>query len=235
MPGQYHSGSSQRGGYKPSYPTNGTGGEGGRYNDNRRSRGSHGSSQNRHNPYPRSSNNANQRSDARNGQQQQYQTQQYSQYASQYPNAQFSSSAAQQYTPPAQPYAAQQLLIQQQQQFLQQQQQLQQQMFNFPTPTALMSLAGQAMSMWQNYVNGAGHTDPASLSQYTQAYIAAPSAPPAPFQCQNCEKSFMRSSQYDTHMKTHIKCSECDFEASKKMVRLHEEEVHAIIDGVKYV
>ncbi|KAJ3034555.1 nuclear fragile X mental retardation protein interacting protein 1, partial [Rhizophlyctis rosea] len=69
---------------------------------------------------------------------------------------------------------------------------------------------------------------------YLQATPVPPTEPPpAPYRCENCEKDFQHASQYHAHNASHKKCSQCDFEASGKMVALHEEEVHALVGGVK--
>ncbi|KAJ3286520.1 hypothetical protein HK104_008989, partial [Borealophlyctis nickersoniae] len=50
--------------------------------------------------------------------------------------------------------------------------------------------------------------------------------------CENCDKQFNNRFQLQTHLKAHKKCSQCDFEASGKLVVLHEEEVHALLNGM---
>ncbi|KAI8822601.1 uncharacterized protein EV422DRAFT_524684 [Fimicolochytrium jonesii] len=142
----------------------------------------------------------------------------------------------------------QQTLHQQQQLLLQQQQQQVQQRNLAMLPT-LLAMAGQLGTFlthqqqqqqlpMQQQSGSYGYADPSSIALLGSAAMepytaAAQTKPPAPFSCENCEKTFEVESQYRTHCKQHVKCSECEFEASKKVVRGHEEEVHAIVDGVK--
>ncbi|KAI9145138.1 hypothetical protein BKA69DRAFT_1122063 [Paraphysoderma sedebokerense] len=48
------------------------------------------------------------------------------------------------------------------------------------------------------------------------------------FNCEPCSKSFKVRSQLLAHLKTHVKCSECEFEASGRVVTSHKEEEHGL-------
>ncbi|KAI8812084.1 nuclear fragile X mental retardation-interacting protein 1-domain-containing protein [Cladochytrium replicatum] len=59
------------------------------------------------------------------------------------------------------------------------------------------------------------------------------SNPPATsrrYQCDNCEKQYSTRNHYEAHLATHVKCTQCDFEATKKFLTLHEEEMHPRIN-----
>jgi hypothetical protein len=46
------------------------------------------------------------------------------------------------------------------------------------------------------------------------------------FECINCERSFKNEQAFNIHLNTHVKCPDCEFEACKKMILLHQEESH---------
>ncbi|KAI9012988.1 hypothetical protein BC832DRAFT_275742 [Gaertneriomyces semiglobifer] len=56
---------------------------------------------------------------------------------------------------------------------------------------------------------------------------------PPKFVCEACDVKFAHISQHRAHINTHVKCPHCDFTASKKVVRLHEEEEHGIVEGLQ--
>ncbi|KNE71281.1 hypothetical protein AMAG_15521 [Allomyces macrogynus ATCC 38327] len=63
-----------------------------------------------------------------------------------------------------------------------------------------------------------------------------PPLPPTPpmltsYECDACEKSFSTLDQYRTHTSTHVKCSQCTFAASGRVVKQHEEDMHGIGGG----
>ncbi|TPX64559.1 hypothetical protein SpCBS45565_g05819 [Spizellomyces sp. 'palustris'] len=185
----------------------------------------HSSQDNRYAPYQRTSVLAQQNTAPH------YQQEYPQQHAYQY-TQQYAPRFSQQYLP----FNPQQLFIQQQQLYLQQQQQQQQQMFGFSVPTGVNAM-GQ-MNSWESIMGAFANEVPNAPTVPTVAYACQKVAPPpagpeARYRCDNCEKNFHHYTQYANHNQTHVKCSECDFEASKKMVRLHEEEMHAMIDGVK--
>ncbi|KAI9095894.1 hypothetical protein DFS34DRAFT_695506 [Phlyctochytrium arcticum] len=127
-----------------------------------------------------------------------------------------------------------QLLIQQQQWYLQQQQQLaQQQLFGTMNPmlTPLTNGFGNTGSGSSTPSNNRTPQPPPPAS----SQAAAKPTQEMPYRCDTCEKSFAHPKQFETHNATHTTCSQCDFVASKKVVRLHEEECHALVDGVKKV
>ncbi|KNC96378.1 uncharacterized protein SPPG_08277 [Spizellomyces punctatus DAOM BR117] len=222
------SGSGHPHGYGP--PPTYSARSGPRHRDRQQESPRHSSQDNRYAPYQRTSVSAQPNTAP------QYQQEYPQQHAYQY-SQQYAPQFSQQYLP----FNQQQLFIQQQQLYLQQQQQQQQQMFGFSVPMGLNAM--EQMNSWESimgaFANGVSnvptvHTVP-TVPTVTYDYQNAPppAVPDRRFRCDTCEKSFDARSQYITHNQTHVKCSECDFEASKKTVRLHEEEVHAMIDGVK--
>ncbi|KNE70442.1 hypothetical protein AMAG_20117 [Allomyces macrogynus ATCC 38327] len=62
------------------------------------------------------------------------------------------------------------------------------------------------------------------------AVVTAPLPPPTPtsYECDACEKSFSSLDQYRTHTRTHVQCSQCNFVASGRVVKQHEEDMHGI-------
>jgi hypothetical protein len=51
--------------------------------------------------------------------------------------------------------------------------------------------------------------------------------------CVPCERTFTQASQLAAHTQTHIKCSFCSLSAAKKVIQLHEEEVHGKVDAAE--
>lgn len=52
-----------------------------------------------------------------------------------------------------------------------------------------------------------------------------------PYKCEPCVKSFPIQSQYESHLKAHIVCSDCDFSAAKRVVVAHWETTHGQYSG----
>ncbi|KAI8908860.1 hypothetical protein DFJ77DRAFT_132907 [Powellomyces hirtus] len=176
-----------------------------------------------------------------------YQYQQYPQQQQQTPESQQQVSAFNQYYPQQSldpttsmnPQQHQQYLLQQQQQIL-----LQQQQRNLALlPAAVMAMAGHFGLLAQHQQQ---EPQQPQTAQFTNTYpqnptheqYPPPTTAPTPaigqYQCIECDKSFHQKSQYVTHCATHIKCEHCDFMASKRVVKIHEEDEHAaLIEGLK--
>lgn len=66
--------------------------------------------------------------------------------------------------------------------------------------------------------------------QPTAAVAPVAAVAPNPLHCAPCDKTFVNAAQLATHAATHVQCSVCAFKAAKKVVSLHEEEIHGRID-----
>jgi hypothetical protein len=48
------------------------------------------------------------------------------------------------------------------------------------------------------------------------------------YTCDTCEKTFPHRKMFESHLGQHVKCSQCDYAAAKRLVVSHEQAVHAI-------
>ncbi|KAI9024065.1 hypothetical protein DFJ74DRAFT_705793 [Hyaloraphidium curvatum] len=100
--------------------------------------------------------------------------------------------------------------------------------FGSPVPLAPFALAGSLPGMFSSSVA----PRPLGLVRHPPAPALRPAAPrpPSATRCAPCDRDFATPAQLAAHVATHAKCSACDFRAAKKVVSLHEEEVHGVVD-----